>query len=50
MPDYQKMYTTLFNEVTDTIARLQEIQRQTEEMYLKEETPPPVDHAVKCDG
>ena len=34
MPDYQKMYTTLFNKITDVIEELQKIQQLTEEMYL----------------
>ena len=34
MPDYQKMYAALFNRITDVIGELQEIQQQTEEMYL----------------
>lgn len=37
MPDYKKMYTTLFNEVTDAIERLQEAQQKTEELYLNAE-------------
>lgn len=36
MPDYQKMYTTLFNQITDTIEALQKIQQETEEMYMEE--------------
>ena len=34
MADYQKMYAALFNRITDVIGELQEIQQQTEEMYL----------------
>lgn len=37
MSDYKKMYTALFNQVTDTIRQLQEIQQQTEAMYLEDE-------------
>ena len=37
MPDYQKLYTTLFNKITDIIEELQEIQRLTEELYLQSE-------------
>ena len=37
MPDYQKMYTTLFNEVTDAITLLQHAQQSTEELYLDDE-------------
>lgn len=39
MPDYQKMYKTLFNEVSDTIERLQQVQQQTEELYMSEQEP-----------
>ena len=34
MPDYQKMYHSLFNDVTDAISRLQQAQQKTEEMYM----------------
>lgn len=34
MPDYQKMYHSLFNDVTDTISKLQQTQEKTEEMYM----------------
>lgn len=34
MPDYQKMYHSLFNDVTDTISKLQQAQQKTEEMYM----------------
>jgi len=34
MPDYQKMYHSLFNDVTDTISKLQQAQQKTEEMYI----------------
>lgn len=39
MADYQKMYLTLFNKITDTIKNLEEIQQLTEEMYISEEQP-----------
>ena len=47
MPDYQKLYTLLFNAVTDTLedldrlnigaakARLVAVQQQAEEMYIE---------------
>jgi hypothetical protein len=47
MPDYQKMYTTLFNAVTDTIEQLKSAhsdsalltltraQQETEDIYLQ---------------
>ncbi|MEA4895658.1 MAG: hypothetical protein VB064_10405 [Oscillospiraceae bacterium] len=34
MPDYQKMYHSLFNDVTDVISKLQQAQQKTEEMYM----------------
>lgn len=40
MADYKKMYTTLFNRITQMIEDLEEIQQQTEEMYIEEEDPP----------
>lgn len=36
MPDYKEMYHKLFNSVTDAINTLQEAQRQTEEMYMRD--------------
>lgn len=37
MDEYQKMYTALFNKITDIIEELKEIQQQTEEMYIEHE-------------
>ncbi|RPF43251.1 hypothetical protein EDD70_2214 [Hydrogenoanaerobacterium saccharovorans] len=34
MPDYQKMYHVLFNQITNTIEDLQRVQQQTEELYV----------------
>ena len=34
MADYQRMYTELFNAVTDAIALLQQAQRAAEETYM----------------
>lgn len=34
MPDYQKMYHLLFNEVTDAITKLQLAQQKTEHLYM----------------
>ncbi len=34
MPDYEKLYHKLFNEITETIEKLQKIQQDTEELYL----------------
>ena len=33
MTDYKKMYTTLFNTMTDAITLLQDAQQKTEDMY-----------------
>lgn len=35
MADYKKMYLELFNKVTVVIKELQEVQRQTERMYIE---------------
>jgi len=32
--NYKEMYSILFNKMTDIIEEIQQIQRQTEEMYL----------------
>jgi hypothetical protein len=34
MPDYQKMYHILFNEITNIIEQLQTVQIKTEELYI----------------
>ena len=34
MPNYQKMYCVLFQEVTRVIEQLQAAQRETEELYM----------------
>ena len=34
MPDYEKLYHKLFNEITETIEKLQKVQQDAEEMYL----------------
>lgn len=40
MPDYRKMYSLLFNEITDVMSQLRRIQIKTEEIYMdSEETP-----------
>jgi hypothetical protein len=39
MPDYQKMYHSLFNDVTDAITKLQQAQQKTEEMYMDSKEP-----------
>ena len=40
MPDYQKMYYSLFNDVTDTITKLQQAQQKTEQLYMDSQKPP----------
>lgn len=37
MTDYKSMYYTLFNQISKTIEDLQEIQKKTEEMYMRAE-------------
>lgn len=37
MPNYQEMYAALFQRVTAVINELQEVQQQTEEMYISSE-------------
>ena len=34
MPDYEKLYYLLFNEISDVIARVQEAQRKAEQLYI----------------
>ena len=34
MPNYKKMYHILFNEISETIERLQMIQQKAEELYI----------------
>ena len=34
MPDYEKLYYKLFNEITETIDKLKKVQEDAEEMYL----------------
>lgn len=34
MPDYKKLYFALFNEVSDCIEALKQVQRDAEERYL----------------
>ncbi|AGA68297.1 hypothetical protein Desdi_0772 [Desulfitobacterium dichloroeliminans LMG P-21439] len=35
MTNYSEMYLILFNKITDIIEELQNVQRQTEEMYIQ---------------
>lgn len=34
MPNYQKMYSKLFNAITDTIEKLKQVQIEAEEEYI----------------
>ncbi len=43
MPDYKKMYTNLFNKVTDIIEELQKAQKETEELYIQSYDTEPVE-------
>lgn len=36
MPDYEKLYHSLFNAITDTIENLKEVQIKAEEEYIEE--------------
>lgn len=38
MPDYKKMYLTMFNKVTDVIEELQALQQQVEQIYIESDT------------
>jgi hypothetical protein len=40
MADYKKMYTRLFNAITDTVKTLQTAQIETEEMYVDHDPTP----------
>lgn len=37
MANYKKMYHTLFNKIADIIDELQDVQQQTEEMFIAQE-------------
>lgn len=36
MSDYEKMYSVLFNKITDIVEELEEVQQVTEEMFIKQ--------------
>ena len=50
MPDYQKLYTTLFNAITDALTQIDkleiatakqiliQVQQETEEMYIEDKS------------
>ncbi len=37
MADYQELYLKLFNNITDTIEQLQQIQKDAEELFISQE-------------
>ena len=39
MPDYKKMYYSLFNDVTAAITALQQAQQKTEQLYVEDAEP-----------
>lgn len=39
MPNYQKLYLTLFNKMTDIMNEIQEAQQIAEELYLQSDEP-----------
>ncbi len=39
MADYRAMYAVLFRKITAVIEELQDVQRQTEELYISDEPP-----------
>ena len=41
MDNYKEMYIALFKKISEIIAELQEIQQQTEEMYIQMNDPEP---------
>lgn len=50
LADYKKMYTTLFNKITDVIEELQEVQKETEDLYIDSPEPKLVDFKPKNDS
>ena len=50
MADYKKMYTILFNKITDVIEELQEVQKETEDLYIDSPEPKFVDFKPKNDS
>jgi hypothetical protein len=49
MADYKKMYSILFNKITDLIEELQEVQKQTEALYLGSPEPQLIEIYAKND-
>lgn len=37
MSDYKKMYSVLFNKITDIVEELEEVQQVTEGMFIKQD-------------
>ena len=50
MADYKKMYTILFNKITDVVEELQEIQKETEDLYIDSPEPQLIDFQSKNDS
>ena len=50
LADYKKMYTILFNKITDVIEELQEVQKETEDLYIDSPEPKFVDFKPKNDS
>lgn len=42
MDDFKEMYHRLFNTMTDVINELQTVQKETEELYISQESTQPV--------
>lgn len=49
LADYKKMYSMLFNKITDVIEELQSIQVQTEDLYIDSPEPKLIDINAKID-
>jgi len=53
MPDYQKMYATIFNAATDAVSILQQAQRDSENLFIEADDTPielfPKDNSPKDD-
>jgi len=50
LADDKKMYTILFNKITDVIEELQEVQKETEDLYIDSPEPKLVDFKPKNDS
>ena len=47
MASYKEMYLKIFNCVTRMIGELEKVQQECEEMYMNNETKPPIELAEK---